>query len=368
MRNPMGTVMDVRMLGKTSFLCLCVAFFAVRAEQARSADDAGAAFYQGKQMRIVIGEPAGGGIDLLTRTVARHIGKHIPGNPTLVPENMPGAGSRVAANWLYNVATKDGSVIGMISQGAPLDQARKEPGIQYDVARFNWLGNPLMINGIMLTWRESGLTTVDEIRQKGGLICGASGASSPSYINPQMLKTLTNADIKIILGYPGNNDRLIAMQRGELNCTGGINMSTAGVTFADPMKNHKLAVIVQYGTEKDPAISAYEGREVPIITDLAKNDLDRNALNLINSGITFGRPILAPPDVPAERVAVLRRAFDETMKDRDFLEDAARQKIEINPIDGTHLQRLAEEIARATGAVVDRATAFLATQEAEKKP
>jgi tripartite-type tricarboxylate transporter receptor subunit TctC len=333
---------------------------------AADAADEIADFYQGRQMRLIIGEPAGGGIDLLTRTVGRHIGKHIPGNPTVLPVNMPGAASRVAANWLYNVAPKDGSVIGMISQGAPLDQARKEPGIQYDVARFNWLGNPLMINGIMLSWRASGLATVDDIVKKGGMICGASGASSPSFINPQMLKTLTGADIRIILGYPGNQDRLLAMQRGEVNCTGGINMSTAGATFAEPMKAKQVAIIAQYGTEKDPTISAYEGREVPLITEFAQSETDRQALDLINSGITFGRPILAPPDVPPVRVAALRKAFDATVKDPEFLADAARQKLEINPIEGVKLQHLAEEIAKATGAVVERATAFLATDKEKK--
>lgn len=329
-----------------------VALFAAPAP-GNSADDV-AAFYAGKQVRVVIGQVPGGGIDLLIRTVIRHMGRHVPGNPAFVPQNMPGAGSRVAANWLYNVAPRDGTVIGNVTQNTPIDQAMKEDGVQFDVAKFNWIGNPQAINNIILSWRPSGLATMADVKAKGGLICGGTAASSPSVLLPQMLKNLTGSDIRIISGYPGSQETGLAMERGELNCLGASTLPSARAMFGPGLKDQRMAILLQWGVEKDPNLSAFEGREVPLITEFAQNELDRRVLDFINVNIPFGRPLLLPPEVPEERVSALRRAFEATMGDPEFLADAEKQKFDILPVAGAVLQKLAAEVVKTPAEVIGR--------------
>ena len=311
-------------------------------------------FYKGKQIKLVIGSAAGGGIDLLIRTVGRHMGKHIPGNPTFVPQNMLGAGSRVAANWLYNVAPKDGTVIGNVTQNTPIDQVMKEEGVQFDVGKFNWIGNPQAINSVILSWSDSGLRTMADVQSKGGLICGGTAAASPSVILPQILKNLTGADIRIISGYPGSQETGLAMERGELNCLGASTLPSARAMFGSRVNDHKMTTLIQWGIEKEAIISEFEGRDVPLITEFAKTDLDRKVLDFINVSIPFGRPLLLPPGVPQSRVDALRKAFDETMKDPEFLADARTQTFDILPVPGEKLQQLAAEVVKTPDAVIVR--------------
>ena len=320
-----------------------------------SAADPVADFYKGKQVRFVIGYSAGGGYDVYARAVARYLGKHIPGNPAVVPQNMEGAGSRLASNWLYNVAPKDGTVIGTVGQNAPVDQALKEPGVQFDAAKIVWIGNPIVDNNITTTWAASGLKTIDDVKTKGGMICGGTGANSPAITYPQVLNNLIGLKARIIAGYPGGNDTNLAMERGELNCRGGNSWASTKATLGDQLRDRKLNVIVQWGPEKDPAVSEYMGNDVPMITDFAKTDSDRKAVNLIIAGVGIGRPILGPPGIPAERVAALRKAFDDTMKDPEFLAESAKMKLDIAPMNGEKLHRLAAEVAASPADVVARA-------------
>ena len=317
-------------------------------------------FYRGKQIRLVIGTDVGGGYDIYARAVSRHIGKHIPGNPTIIPQNMNGAGSRIAANWVYNVGAKDGTIIGAVNQGTPLDQARKQEGVQFDSARINWIGNPVVDNLNTTSWAASGIATIEEVRSKGGLICGGSGATTPGLVFPQVLNNLFGTSIKIISGYAGTGSLNLAMERGEINCIGGYAWSS--ITSGSPLwlSDHRVNILVQWGLEKSPAVRAYTGRDVPLILDFARDDLELQALKLIVSGVTIGRPLFVAPEVPAERVEALRDAFDATMKDPEFLADAAKQAMIVNPISGSTLQRVATETARASAAVVGRADELMA--------
>jgi tripartite-type tricarboxylate transporter receptor subunit TctC len=328
------------------------------ASPAAATDDL-AEFFKGRQIRLVIGTNAGGAYDLYARTVARHLGKHIPGNPVFIPQNMAGAGGRTAANWLYSVAPKDDSVIGTISQSAPLDQLRKQNGIRFDVVKFGWIGNPVIDNLITVSWKDSGLATIADVRERNGLICGGSGASTPSILTPQILNNLLATKIRIVAGYAGILQVSLAMQQGEVNCMGGNSWSSLWSGMSDLMKARKLNMLVQWGLEKNPEISAYQRRDVPLVAEFAENDIDRKVLNLINSGVAVGRPLLAPPTVPIVRLEALRRGFDATMKDPEFLADAGRQSLEISPVPGEKLQQIVTEVANTRDDILARANELM---------
>ena len=208
-------------------------------------------FFAGKTIALVIGFEVGGGYDLYARTVARHWSRHIPGNPSFVPQNMPGAGTRVAANWLYNVAPKDGTAVGTIVQSAAVDQALGEPGIRYDAALFNWLGNPIVDNLVTVAWSASGLATLDDVKAKGGLFCGSTGGG-PTTVFPRVINQLMGTQIKVVAGYRGQSAVNIAMERGEVNCIGGTTWSSVKATMRPMLDARKLNVLVQWGASKDP--------------------------------------------------------------------------------------------------------------------
>jgi tripartite-type tricarboxylate transporter receptor subunit TctC len=315
-------------------------------------------FYTGRQIHVVIGYEVGGGYDAYARLVGRHMGKHIPGSPTFIPQNMEGAGSRKAANWLYNVAPKDGSVIGVIAQTTALDQALKQLGVQFDVSKFSWIGNPIVDNQVFIAWKTSGIATLEDVKVKGGLICGGTGATTNPVIFPKIINRLIGSDIQVVAGYPGAASITLAMQRGEVNCIGAHAWSTTKATMAQHLKDRNLNLLVQWGPEKDPEISAFAQRDVPLITQYASTPVDREVLELINSSMALGRPLLMPPDVPVERVEALRRAFAETMTDPEFRDQAKAMNMDIKPMLGGDLQQLATEVAQASPAVMDRAIAL----------
>ena len=325
-------------------------------------------FYKGKTINIAIGYGPGGGYDVYTRAVARHIGKHIPGNPNVIVQNMPGAGSRLAANWLYNVAPKDGTALAVIGENSALDQALKQEGVQFDVSKFNWIGNPIADTNISFVNASTGLTSLDDVLQKGGLICGGTGAYSPSILQPTILNNLLDAKIKIVTGYPGGGDVNLAMERNEVNCRGSNSWASTKSTLRQWIDERKINVLVQFSVKKDPTISHYQGKDVPIVTDLAKTETDRKALAALVSGTAFGRPILAPPAVPAARVAALRKAFDDTMKDAAFIEETGKAKMDLNPVSGEELQKVAAASVAIDDSVVKRVRELIAIKDLQDAP
>jgi tripartite-type tricarboxylate transporter receptor subunit TctC len=322
------------------------------------ADDI-ADFYRGRQMLLVIGSAVGGGYDAYGRLLARFLPKHIPGNPTAIPQNVPGAGSRNASNWLYNIAPKDGSVLGVTSQSSPLDQAMRQKGIQFDAGRFNWIGNPIVDNQITIAWTDSGIVTMNDLTKVSSVICGATGANTNPVFFPKIINQLMGANIQVVNGYQGAAAVALAMGRGEVNCMGSHSWSAAKATMAQYFRDGKMSVLVQWGPAKDPDISDQAKRDVPLILDYARNDMDREVLTLFNSSISIGRPLIAPPDVPRARVEALRRAFDETMTDSEFLAEAKRLNMDIKPMAGIELQKLALNVAHTSPATVARAQALV---------
>jgi len=259
---------------------------------------------------------------------------------------MPGAGSRVAANWLYNIAPKDGTAIATIGQGTPLDQAMNEPSVRYDAAKLNWIGNPIMDNLVTVVTERSGVETLADLKAKGGLFCGDVGAG-PTSTFPEILNQLLGTKNKIIPGFPGVNAVYLAMDRGEVDCIGGTTWSSLKATRSQKLRNRELGILLQWGTLKDPEISDHVRRDVPLILDIAQNDLDRSVLSFIVASATIGRPFVAPPGLPEERIGTLRRAFDATMRDSEFLAEAAKASMDIKPLAGEPLQQLATEVAQA---------------------
>lgn len=328
--------------------CLAVALLgaALIAPHETRGEEQPGQFYQGKTLQIVVGFAAGGGYDAYVRLIGRTLSKHIPGNPTIIVQNKPGAGSRVAANWLYSVAPRDGTVLGSIVQSTPVDQIFQEPGVKYDAAQFNWIGNPIVDNLVSITSRQSGLKSLDVVREKGGLICGSSGGG-PTVTFANAIGKLLATNVRVVSGYPGVSAVMLAMQRDEVNCNAGQAWSSMKATMSQLMRDGQLNVVAQWGTDADPDISSTVGYAVPLITDFARSDSDRGALRLLASTSPLSRPLVAPPGLPPERVAILRQAFDRTMHDPEFLADAKRSGMDIKPISGAAIQKLVNSVVHS---------------------
>jgi len=314
---------------------LATAFLAIAAP-ARA--DSVADFYRGKRINLVIGFGTGGGYDSYARLLARFIGEHIPGNPGVVAQNMPGAGSRGAANWLYRVAPKDGTVIATLGQATATDQALGQPGIQFDARRFNWLGNMVVVNNILFVSAATGVKTIEDAKKKP-LSIGASGGSSPSVLYPQVSNNLFGTKFKSVSGYPGGGDINLAVERGEVDGRGSDSWASIKATNPGWLADKKVNILFQVGPRREADLP-----DVPLWSDLAQNDEQRQILDVLSGDVAVGRPILTAPDVPAERVGALRQAFDETMKDPKFVAAAEQANMYFNPIGGEELQRIVGRI------------------------
>jgi tripartite-type tricarboxylate transporter receptor subunit TctC len=309
------------------------------AAAALAAGDDVADFYRGKRINFVIGYGTGGGYDIYARLFARFVGEHIPGNPTVVPQNMPGAGSRRAANWLYTVAPKDGTAIACLGQATPTDQALGQPGIAFDARKFNWIGNLVVVNNIMFVSAASGAATMDDAKKKT-LSIGATGASSPSVLYPQVSNNLLGTRFKIVPGYSGGGDINLAVERHELDGRGSDSWASMKSTHADWLRDGKINILFQVGPRREPDLPG-----VPLWSELGESADQRQILEILSGDVAVGRPILTAPGVPADRVRALRKAFDETLVDPQFIEAAKQANIYINPMGGEELQAMIDRIA-----------------------
>jgi tripartite-type tricarboxylate transporter receptor subunit TctC len=309
-------------------------------------------FYKGKTVQMLIGVSAGGEYDLHARLVARFIGRYIPGQPTVISQNMVGAGGIIMANYLYGVAPKDGTYMGVIQNGHPTIQATGAMKIGFDVGRFNWIGSISPTVETMALWKGAGVRTIEEARAKGEIIVGSVGVSNITYTFPQMLNAFAGTKFSIISGYRGGSDINLAMERGEVM---GRNNTWSSWTSTKPdwLKNKDIHILTYAG----PRPKALEG--VPSLDELASNDEDRVVIRLITAGSRMGRPIATTPDVPAERVKALRAAFQAAMKDEDFLKDAKAARIEVDPVSGEDLHKVVEEVLATPPHLRARGKAFL---------
>ena len=307
--------------------------------------EAVADFYKGKVVTIVIGYAAGG-FDLYARLLGRLLGDHIPGHPTIIAQNKPGAGSRGAANWLYNIAPRDGTVIATLSQTTPTDQALGQPGIQFDSRNFNWIGNMVVVNNILFVNASTGVTTLADATKKA-LAIGATGASSPSILYPQVSNNILNTKFKIVSGYPGSLEVNLAMERNEVDGHGSNSWASVKSERPDWVSNHVVNILFQVGLKREADLP-----DVPLWTELAQNEEQRQVLEVLSSFIAVGRPFLTAPNVPADRVKALRQAFDDTMKDPLFIEAAQKANMYLNPLSGDELQKIVERIIDQPPAII----------------
>ncbi len=313
-------------------------------------------FYKGKSMSFVIGYSAGGGYDTYARHVARHMGKHIPGSPQIVPRNMPGGGGRVAAAYLYNVAPKDGTVLCTADQSLPLQQAMGDTSIKFDNSQFTWIGNPNASNNVTAIWHTAGIKTFDDARKKEIAIGATGNNTSAQY--PIVMNAVLGTKFKVIMGYPGGNDINLAMERGEVAGRGSNNWVSWKATRPNWLAENKIDIIVQIGLKREPDLP-----NVPMLTDLATNDEDRVLLALLSAPVAIGRPVFSTPGLPADRLAALRAAFDATMKDEEFLAEAKKIDLDIIPVSGAELEKVVREVIAAPKPVAERLAKIIATVE-----
>jgi tripartite-type tricarboxylate transporter receptor subunit TctC len=319
-------------------------------------------FYRGKRINLVIGYGVGGGYDLYARLLARFMSEHIPGKPSIVPQNMPGAGSRGAANWLYNVAPKDGTVLATLGQNTPTDQALGQAGIQFDVRRFNWIGNTVLVNNVMFVWAASGIRNVDDAKQKVVPI-GATGAASPSVLYPQVSNNLLGTKFKIVSGYPGGGDISIAIERREVDGRGSDSWASMKAAHSAWLSERKINILFQVGPKREADLP-----DTPLWSDLEDNPEERQVLEVLSGDVAVGRPILTAPDVPAERVKALRKAFDATLKDPNFIAAAEQQRMYLNPMGGEELQQIVGKIVSPSPAVIAKVKDAMKIKDVHELP
>ena len=323
------------------------------------AQDAGPSFYQNKTISLIIGYSAGGGYDTYARLVARFLGEHIPGKPVVVPRNMPGASSRVAIAYAYNVAPRDGLTLCTGDQSLALAQAIGEP-LNFDMSKFLYIGNPSSENNTTATWHTSSIKTIaDAMAQE--VTMGATGGS-PSSQYPRIMNAVLGTRFKIILGYPGGNEINLAMERGEVAGRGSNNWASWKSTRGDWLRDKKINILVQVGLKK-----AHDLQDVPLLMDLARNDDDRTLLKLLSTPATIGRPIFTTPETPSDRVAALRAGFDAMLRDPNFLADAARANLEIDSVSGAELQEIVADILKTPKSASKRLAEYLAEGETPKQ-
>jgi tripartite-type tricarboxylate transporter receptor subunit TctC len=307
-------------------------------------------FYRGKTINVFIGVGAGGEYDLQARLVAKYIGRHIPGRPNVVPQNMTGASGLKMLNFLYNQAPRDGTSIGMIQNGFPAAQAIGRPGIQFDANQLLWLGTIAPVVETMAIWHSAGVQNIDDARKKE-IVVGATARGGITFTYPALMNELLGTKFKVVTGYTGGNEINIAMERGEVE---GRNNSWSSwkVTKKAWLKEKKLHVIAEAGAKANDL-------DAPAIEQLVKSQADRQLVDLIMSGAALGRPMTTTPGVPEERLGALRAAFLAVMKDPEFVAETAKINIEIDPVSGEAMQKIVANVLATPKPVAERAKPLL---------
>jgi tripartite-type tricarboxylate transporter receptor subunit TctC len=313
-------------------------------------------FYRGKTIELIISTGVGGGLDANARVVARHLAGHIPGQPTIVPKNMPGAGHIRAANYVFSQAPKDGTTIATFIPVFVMAQVlERSKGIQFDPAHFNWLASTSSSNGTVYVWHTSRAKTVEDATRQQVLM-GGTGVGSYTVIYPTVMNSLLGTRFKLVMGYQSTAEIGLAMERGEIEGRAGNNFNSLKAENPEWLRSGKISVLAQVGLERDPEFPG-----IPLLLDFGKTDEDRQILKLFSTDVVIGRPFVTAPGVPAERVAALRAAFKNTMEDPELLADAAKSHIDIHPILAEELEQLVRHVLNSSKSAIDLLKSALAT-------
>ena len=311
------------------------------------------ALAQPRAVDLYIGYSVGGGYDIYARLLARHMGRHLPGNPTVVPRNMEGAGSLRLANWLHKAAPRDGSAFGTIGRAIAFEPLFGEQSAQFKGTDFGWIGSANDEVSVCAAWGKTGITRFEDLYAREVFV-GGTGGNSDTDTFPRALNSILGTKMKLVTGYPGGNDITLALQRGEVQARCGWSWSSIKTNHAAWVKDGTLTILAQLALEKHPDLP-----QVPLIMDMVKTPEQRQVLRLVFAGQVMGRPFLAPPGVPAERLAALRKAFMATMRDPAFLAEAEKIKLEIRPVSGEAVQKLVAEVYASPPEVIRKAAAAL---------
>ena len=313
---------------------------------ARAEDDA-ATFFKGKTIRIVVGSGVGSGYDITARTLARHMGQHIPGNPTVIVQNQPGAGGAIMTNMLYATGPFDGTAIGAPFNGTPTMPLLSPQSARFDARKLVYIGSTNRETQVMYVWSTVPVHTLDDVKTTE-VVMGAQAPGSTQYDYPVLLDRMLGYKFKVVTGYESTPKIHLALEHGEVQGTIA-NWSTLKALNANWLAERKIRLIVQWGLQKLPSVG-----DVPSILDYVKTDADRAAIRLMVARLEYGRPFFVPPGVPADRVELLRRAFDATVKDPAFVGEATMARIDIDPLRGEEVQTLVEEVSQTPADVVTR--------------
>lgn len=315
--------------------------------------DAVADFYRGKTMQMIIATSPGGDYDTRGRLLARHMGRLLPGEPTIIAQNMPGGVGIAAANHMAAAAPRDGTVLHMLMQNMPAHQAVGGQGVKFDTRKLIFLGTTTDTPNVINSWYTTGIKTIEDARQRE-LVVGAAGTATPAAYYPAALNAMAGTKFKIVTGYPGGNDVNLAMEKGEVGGRGSNAWASWKSSRPQWLAENKIHILVQIGLKRHPDLP-----NVPLLYELASNDADREVLRFISADTAISRAAVTTPDTPTERVVALRKAFMDTMRDPQFLAEAEKMQVDISPLSGEESQAIADRIVAAPPDVIARAKLLL---------
>jgi tripartite-type tricarboxylate transporter receptor subunit TctC len=319
--------------------------------------DAIADFYKSNPVTIVVGFGPGGGYDVYSRALSRHMGKHMPGAPSIVVRNMPGAGSMAAANYIYTNAPRDGSQFATFSRSIPTQPLFDRTGVQFDALKLNWIGSPASEVSVVFSPVEKRFRTLDDLRSRV-MAVPASGLGADSAVYPFVINALLGAKMKVVTGYQGSGDFMLAIERGEVDGMGGSSISTLRSTRPQWLKEKKIDLILQIALRKHPDFP-----DVPLALDFVKDPIDRKVMELIFSRQEIAFPYAAPPGVPGDRLATLRKGFMDTLRDPAFVQEAEKMGLEVSPVSGEEVLKILTGAYSASPDIVERARAAVTQKQ-----
>lgn len=330
-------------------LALVVLLTGIRAAASQTTEET----YRTKGLTIVVGYAPGGVYDVYARLLARHIGRHLPGAPTVIVQNMPGAGSLRAANYVWDQAPKDGTQIATFASGLPMQPLIDPQGVRFDPLRMSWIGSAGKEVSIVIAWHTTPFRTVGDLQREQMVVPGTGGGAN-SVIFPRLLNAVLGTRFKLVTGYGGASETMLAIERGEAQGHVGGTWDSLTATQPEWIASGKVRILLQISDKRHPQLP-----DVPIITELAMPAADRQVLDMVMQRQSLARPYAAPPGTPADRIAALRRGFAAALTDKEFLAEAVKQKLEIDPVDGAQMEDMIRRVYASPPEIIERARAAL---------